>query len=109
MAPVSLIFLSVPVRSCASAECAQKPEMARININFAKYIAFLPFLTCDARCVRARSIFGPHITSRRVLDRSEHSAAGLASRHLAFILCFEPLEPIRPPRACMFLGLCQPP
>src|SRR5262245_62717653 len=49
-----------------------------------------------------------HISPRRVLDRLELAAAGLARRHLLRALLLEPGQPVRPPGARMLLGLGEP-
>src|SRR5712691_1017831 len=48
------------------------------------------------------------VASRRILDRREHAAAGLARRHFGMLLGLDPVEPVRPPGAGVLLGLCQP-
>ena len=50
-----------------------------------------------------------HVAARRVLDRLELAAAGLARRHArSASCCLDPCEPVRPPRAGMFLRLREP-
>src|SRR5215813_3967033 len=56
-----------------------------------------------------QSISDPNIASRRVLQRRELAAAGLACRDLGCIPRFDPVEPVRPPGTRMLLGLCEPP
>src|SRR6266851_8629453 len=54
------------------------------------------------------SILYLDVAAGGVLDRFELAAAGLSRRHFGGILIFEPLRPIRPPRAGPLLGLLDP-
>src|SRR4051812_47554103 len=49
-----------------------------------------------------------HIASWRVLDRRQNAAAGFARRHGFGALRLDPVEPVGPPRARMFLRLGKP-
>src|ERR1700731_4696288 len=50
----------------------------------------------------------PHITPRRVLDRFQCTLARHPRRHFGRALAGEPDQPVRPPRAWIFLGLGEP-
>src|SRR5216684_7251078 len=49
-----------------------------------------------------------NVTSRRVLDGFERSAAWRTRRHFGRALFGKPSEPIRPPRTRLFLGFREP-
>src|SRR2546425_447390 len=116
MEPVSLTFLSVPVRSWASAGPARKLAAAIVETTILRRMRVL---RCELTFVLAAiapfpgaperpSVSHLNIASRRVLDRFELAAAGLARRDLGRILLLDPIEPIRPPRAGVLLGLGEP-
>src|SRR4051794_16515895 len=48
------------------------------------------------------------VASGRVLDRYQLAAAWLARRYFGEVLRLDPFEPVRPPRAGMFLRLLEP-
>src|SRR6476620_11150452 len=48
------------------------------------------------------------VASGRVLDRYQLAAAGLPRRYFGGVLRLDPVEPVRPPRAGMFLRLFAP-
>src|ERR1700730_13075155 len=50
----------------------------------------------------------PHITPRRILDRLQRALAGYTCGHFGRALAGEPDQPVRPPRAWIFLGLGEP-
>ena len=109
--PVSLIFLSVPVGSWASAGAAAKLAAAITESSIFRCIAVL---RCeqdfDSRAVSARgrerpSVPDPNIGSRRVLARRQVAAAGLARRYFGGVLRPDPFQPVRPPGARMPLAL----
>src|SRR4029078_1704890 len=115
MAPVSLIFFSVPVSSWASAGPAPKQMATRIESNILRCIAVS---TCEramivavlqypseASCVSVPDLDVP---SGCILDRYDVPAAGLARRDFSRILCLDPVEPVGPPGAGVFLRLFEP-
>src|ERR1700719_4442194 len=50
-----------------------------------------------------------HITSRCVLDRREHAAAGWAGFDLIGVLRLDPGDPVGPPRYAVFGRITEPP
>src|SRR5262249_13073013 len=115
MAPVSLIFFSVPVGSWRELDWRRRPQSRSSKAAFFGALEVPPgelSSRSSARSVRTGgvqpSIPDFNIASRRVLQRRELSAAGLARRNLGRILRLEPLEPIRPPGARMLSGFGEP-
>src|SRR6476620_3371681 len=112
MAPVSLIFLSVPVSSCASAGPAVKAVTTTTESSIFRRIEVLSselaYPSVRPHAGVQPSIPDFNIASGCVLQRRKLSAAGLAGRHLGRILLPDPIEPMRPPGSRVLLGLCQP-